>query len=94
MLDLKELLKQEKEIWFKVEKCDKVKFLKFFKEQHCKWINGKEIDIKNDKITPFMGINSNLELGFVSAICWCSDLKNKIRKTYHINDFFQEELNV
>jgi len=94
MLDFKNLLKQEKEIWFKVEKTEKLKFLKFLKDQGCVWINGKEIDLKNDKINSFMGVNANLELGFVSAMCWCSNLKNNTKKKYKISDFIEEELNV
>ena len=94
MLNLKELLKQENQIWFKVERCDKFKFLIFLKEQNCKWIDGKEIDIKNDKISSFMGINENFELGFVSAMCWCSNNKSKSIKKYEFKNFIQEELNV
>ena len=94
MLNLKELLKQEKQIWFKVEKCDKIKFLKFLKQQGVKWIDGREIDIKNDKISSFMGVNENLQLGFVSAMCWCSNNKNNIEKKYEFKNFIKEDLNV
>jgi len=95
MLNLKELLKQEKQIWFKVEKCDKIKFLKALQEQNVKWIDGKEIDIKSDKISSFMGVNGDLQLGFVSAMCWCLNNKSNAIKKYEFKYFFKEdELNV
>ena len=95
MLNLKELLKQERQVWFKVEKCDKIKFLKFLKQPDVKWIDGKEINVENDKISSFMGVNENLELGFVSAMCWCSNSKSNATKKYEFKSFIKEdELNV
>ena len=94
MLNLKELLKQEKEIWIKVEKSEKKQFLTFLKGQNFKWIDGQEINVEKDKIGYFMGVNYNLELGYVSPMCWCSNVKNNASKKYEFTEFVQEELNV
>ena len=95
MLNLKELFKQEKQVWFKVEKTDKIKFLKFLKQQSVKWIDGREINVEKDKISYFMGENSNLQLGYVSAMCWCSNVKNNTKKKYEFKELLNgEELNV
>ena len=95
MLNLKELLKQEKEIWIRVEKSEKKRFLTLLKEQNVKWIDGQEINVEKDKISYFMGVNSNFELGFVSPMCWCSNIKNNTKKKYEFKELLNmEELNV
>ena len=80
MKTLKELIKKDNHIWFYVEKEDKKEFLKFAKRNGCTWINGEEINIKEDKCTHFMGINKDLKLGFIAIQCWINKGKNQARK--------------
>ncbi len=79
MINFKSFLQSHEHAWFCINKTDKKKFLFLAKQNGCKWINGDEINPYKDNCTNFMGINKNLQLGFVSAMCWCID-KNKITK--------------
>ena len=80
MKTLKEILKKDKHLWFFVEDEDKKKFLKFAKDNNCKWINGEEINVKEDNCTHFMGINQYCKLGFIAVQCWVMKGKNEARK--------------
>ena len=57
----------------------KTSTLLFAKENGCKWINGREIKIDEDKCGHFMGIDKDMKIGFVSAMCWVH-AKDKIKK--------------
>ena len=79
MKNLKEILCKEKHVWFHVRTQDSKEFLQFAKENGCKWMCGDEVEIDKDNCDHFMGINKNLQLGFVSAMCWFY-AKDKVKK--------------
>lgn len=79
MKKLKEILKKEKHLWFYVEEKELKQFLLFAKQNGCKWVRRDEINPDNDKCGHFMGINWDLQLSYVSAMCWFY-AKDKIRK--------------
>ncbi len=79
MKKLKEILNKEKHLWFYVKLQDSKKFLSFVKQNGCKWISGDEINTETDNCGHFMGINIDLRLGYVSAMCWVY-AKDKIKK--------------
>lgn len=85
MINLKQLLSVNQQIWIKVDnkKETQVKFLEWAKQNGCRW-NNKEIDSQNDKCGFFMGIDKNLILGYVGLICW-KNSKNAPKKI----DFYE-----
>jgi len=81
MKTLKELLKKDYHIWFEIYDDDeKLKFLQFAKDNGCKWISGDEINPNENNCGYHMGINKDLQIGFVSMWCWFANAKNKPRK--------------
>jgi len=80
MKTLKELLKEDEHIWFEIVDQDKEKFLQFAKENGCKWMNSDEVCPNKDYCSNYMGINNNLQLGFVSLCCWFAKAENEPRK--------------
>lgn len=87
---LQKLLKKG-QVWFDIPTENKQRFLRFAKHNGCKWINGDEIYPESDICSNHMAITNNLEIGYVSAMCWCAKSKNKphIEKfevvTHHID---------
>ena len=79
MKSINEILKKEGKVFFHVEPHVTNEFLLFAKENGCKWINGREIKIDEDKCGHFMGIDKDMKIGFVSAMCWVH-AKDKIKK--------------
>ena len=90
MKTLKEIIKNDNHIWFYVEKDEKEDFLRFAKENNCIWINGNEINLKEDKCSHFMGITKNNKLGFIPIQCWMIKGKNQARKI-NFKDILGEE---
>ncbi len=89
MKKLKEILNKEKHLWFYVKPQDFKKFLLFAKQNGCKWIGGGEISPDNDECGHFMGINTDLQMGYVPAMCWFY-AKDKIRKVeFNSSENFQ-----
>lgn len=72
MQDLKSLLGDEERVWFDVASEYYPSFLAYAKDNGCKWMDGSEIDTKATNKSCFMGINKDLQLGFISCICWAS----------------------
>lgn len=80
MKTLEQLLKRDKHIWFSILDEEKEQFLKFAKDNGCKWMSGDEIKPKADNCGYHMGINSKKQMGFVSMWCWFANPNNKPRK--------------
>lgn len=80
MKTLKEIIGRDKHVWFYVEEEDKKRFLKFAKVNGCVWINGAEINVKEDSCSHFMGITQNCKLGFIAVQCWLMKGKDVARK--------------
>ena len=89
MKTLSELLQNEKSIWFKVDKKYRKQFLKFAKENGCKWMNGDEIKLKNN-ISYCMGISSEYRLGFVSLVLLGYGEQTGQRKIYNFKELLGE----
>jgi len=74
MEKLKTLLQNNAQVWLEVKQKDFKKILNFAKENNYKWVNGKEInpkdDLKNMKTTALIGFSQNKYIGFISAMCW------------------------
>ncbi len=70
MQDLKSLLGNEESVWFDVGSKYYQSFLAYAKDNGCKWADGREIDTSATGETCLMGINKDLQLGFVSVVCW------------------------
>ena len=69
------------EVWFRVEKKDRKRFLQFAKDHGCVWMDGEEINPKKHGCGCIMGM-SDYHIGFVShvVLCLCHDM-------YKIIDF-------
>ena len=78
----KEELSKENSIWFEVRSEDRKEFLKYAKENGCKWLNGDEIDLEKDHCGPHMGISKKLSLAFVPYFAWgyCKEKREKALK--------------
>ena len=77
MKTVKEILKGKNQVWFKLDKEDKLEFLQYLKHNGCVWVSGESIDINKDKCSHFMGVNKKMQVGYVSAMCWTqADQKN------------------
>ena len=77
---LKEMLRKSDQVWFNVNN-EKVKdFLKFAKNNGCKCINGKEIDVNHDICGFHMGVSRDFKLGYVSNMCWHFERNVNVRK--------------
>ena len=86
---LQKLLKKG-QVWFDIPDENKKMFLRFAKFNGCKWINGDNIYPESDLCSSHMAITPNLELGYVSAMCWFAKAKKPhIEKfevvTHHID---------
>lgn len=68
-MELKNLLKNEEQVWFEVEEVSRKDFLAWAKENNCSWAN-KPIEVERDECGLFMGIDKNLVLGYVGGHCW------------------------
>lgn len=66
---LKELLKENDQIWFNIESDQKKTFLNWAKLNNCSW-GDKEIEPEKDFCGNHMGIGRNLILGFVGGHCY------------------------
>lgn len=78
MKKLKKFLKKGNNIFFRVRSQYSKIFLQFAKKNGCRWINEKGIDLRKDDCGAFMGVDKDLRLGIMSAMCWChldSDVK-------------------
>ena len=80
MKTLKQILKNQKHIWVSIEEIEKTEFLKYAKEQGCRWLDGSEIDPDEDNCGYHMGIRNDLTIGFVLGLCWCMNQNNKPKK--------------
>ena len=71
MKKLKELLKDNEQVWFQIEdnRREKIAFLNWAKQNNCKW-RDKAIEPEIDNCGIFMGIDRNLILGYVGGHCW------------------------
>lgn len=71
MKNLKDLLKNNKQVWFQIEndRNQKIAFLNWAKQNNCKW-NDSVIEPEKDLCGSFMGIGSDLILGYVGGHCW------------------------
>ncbi len=67
MKNLKELLQEKGEIWFLIDEKDKKKFLRFAKDNGCKWVGNKEINLDEDDCWSIVGISKNLIMGNIGA---------------------------
>lgn len=78
MKKLKDLLKNNEQVWFSIQDNEnqKVAFLNWAKQNNCKW-NNKIISPEKDVCSIFMGINKNLILGCVGGIVGLN------QKTHH-----------
>ena len=65
METIKEILNQNKQVWFFIEENERSAFLKYAKENGCIWLNGNEINPDEDVCGFVMGIRQNLTMGFV-----------------------------
>ena len=73
---LQKLLKRG-QVWFDIPEGNKQRFLRFAKFNGCKWINGADIYPESDLCSNHMAITQNLQIGYVSDMCWCAKTKNK-----------------
>lgn len=80
MKSLKEVLGENAHVWLEICEEDYKFFLEQAKECGCKWMNGDEIKVERDHIGHHMGINNDLQLGFVSMWCWFAKGANMPRK--------------
>ncbi len=80
MKKLKDLLKDNEQVWFQIEddRNQKQAFLKWAKQNGCKWSN-KAIIQENDDCGIFMAIDKNLNLGYMGGHCWF-EAKNPPKK--------------
>ncbi len=70
MKRVKDLLKKDEQIWFFIDdEKQKKNFLKWAKQNGCRW-EDKEINVEKDNCGTFMGIDKNLILGYVGGHCW------------------------
>lgn len=67
MKSLKELLQERDEVWFLLDDENKKDFLCFAKDNGCKWVDGKEINIKENDCWNIVGISRDYVLGNVGA---------------------------
>ena len=89
MKSLKEVLGNDKRVWFDIWQEDFKTFLQYAKDNGCKWMNGDEIKVDKDHIGHHMGINKDLQLGFVSMWAWFAKADNEPRKI-NFKDFMGE----
>ncbi len=80
MKGVKEILNGDKRVWFLVEDKDFKSFLKFARDNGCKWLNGDEILVDNDHISHHMSINSANQIAFVPVWAWFALAQNPTRK--------------
>ena len=66
----KEEWNKENSIWFEVYPEDEKEFLKYAKENGCKWLNGEEIDLEKVHGGYHMSISKKLTLAFVPYFAW------------------------
>ena len=59
----------KEEIWFCVDKKDWKRFLKFAKDNGCKWLNGEEINPETDNCGFHMSIQNHI-LAHVPMYSW------------------------
>lgn len=78
MKNLKELLQEKDEIWFLLDDENKRDFLRFAKENGCKWVGNKGINLDEDDCWSIVGINKNFIMGNIGAsIAFLSKSKPK-----------------
>lgn len=80
MLSVKEVLGKDKHVWFSVRESEKKRFLKWAKDNGCVWISKEEIIPHKKLCGNFMGISNDLNIGRVSAMCWCLSKDKNLRK--------------
>lgn len=73
MKNLDSLLKNKEQVWFNIKSNQQKAFLKWAKENGCKWSN-KEIDPETDSCGTHMGITKDHTLGFVGGHSWFSSI--------------------
>jgi hypothetical protein len=67
MKKLKELLQEKGEIWFLIDEKDKKDFLRFAKDNGCKWVSGEEINVNEDDCWSIVGISKGFMIGNIGA---------------------------
>ena len=66
--------KEVKRVWFYIRREEQAEFLRFAKDNGCRWIDGTEIDLEGGACN-FMGINRERKTGQISVVAWmcCTD---------------------
>lgn len=70
MMNLKNLLNENKAVWFEIEQTEKQKFLEFAKKNGCVWLNDKEIDPLADDCMCHMSIHNDYKIAKVAHFIW------------------------
>lgn len=82
MKNLKEILKNDKEVWFVLKDNQKKDFLNWAKNNGLVWINRKQIDVEKDDCFYHMAVNnSRKEIANINARCFFTE-KEKTRVVY------------
>ncbi len=80
MKSIEEVLSNDQRVWLSVDVDEKETFLQWVKGCGCRWTGGGEIEPKKDYCGPFMGIDRDLSIGYVSAMCYCLAQHGEARK--------------
>ena len=74
MKNLKEILKNDKEVWFVLKDNQKKDFLNWAKNNGLVWINKKQIDVEKDDCYYHMAVsNSKKEISNINARCFFTE---------------------
>ena len=89
MENLEKLLKENEQIWFKVDDDQKKDFLRWAKLNNCSW-GDREIVPEKDCCGNLMGIGKNLVIGYVGGLCFFGATNAPLKINF--KDFIKEEM--
>lgn len=93
MKNLKEILKNDKEVWFVLKDNQKKDFLNWAKNNGLVWINKNQIDVEKDDCYCHMAVNnSKKEIANINARCFFTE-KEKPKIVYFDKVYEDVELN-
>lgn len=93
MKNLKEILKNDKEVWFVLKDNQKKDFLNWAKNNGLVWINKNQIDVEKDDCYYHMAVNnSKKEIANINAHCFFTE-KEKPKIVYFDKVYEDVELN-
>ncbi len=93
MKNLKEILKNDKEVWFVLKDNQKKDFLNWAKNNGLVWINKNQIDVEKDDCYCHMAVNnSKKEIANINARCFFTE--KEIPKIVYFDEVYEDvELN-